>query len=181
MIFKKVKEYTGRQRIEFKKEDCLKKDDKIIIFKDDEYKQYKQEVLDLKNNLIALQSKNEMLMELNANLKSQIDDYKKQNSNLKEIVEDVTAPIKEEVENKDNRIEELETKIDAMEMVCNEFNIDITGLNIFEVIVLRRHKKRAKEFSASINMIVRKKKNIVEADAQSLPGDKQQSNKTTKL
>lgn len=181
MLFKQVKEYTGRQRIDINKGDGMKKDTKVVIFTDDEYKQYKQDILDLQNNLIVLKNENEMLMELNANLESQIDDYKQQNSNLKEIVEDVTAPIKEEVENKNNRIEELETKIDAMEMVCNDMNIDLSGLTTIEVLVLRRHKKMAKEFSASINMIVRKKKNIVEADAQALPGDKQQNNKTTKL
>lgn len=179
MLFKQVKEYGAdkRQHIIINKSDNFPSGD-VVIFTEDEYKKYKQGILDLENKIKTLQIENSKLLALNEN-------YKNQEKNLKDIVENVTAPIhetyQEDLKAKDDKINELETKLNAVELKFNEYNLELNGLNGIEMVLLRRHKPMIKQYSATINTIIKSNKvdnNIVDADANAIPGDKQQNNKS---
>ena len=178
MLFKKVKEYGAdkRQHIIINKSDNFPSGD-VVIFTEDEYQDFKQGILDLEDKIKTLENENSKLLALN-------DNYKNQEKNLKEIVEDVTAPIhenyKEDLKAKDDKINELQTKIDAVELKFNEYNLELNGLNGIEMLLLRRHKPMIKQYSATINTIIKSNKidnTVVDADANSIPGEKQQNNK----
>ena len=124
-----------------------------------------------------------MYLKINENtfLKQQME---KQELNLKEIIQDVTAPIhqhyKNELENKDNQIKELQDKLDTLEYRCIQYNLELTGYNGLELIVLRKHKHLAKQFNADIETIVKNNQKIIGVDAEALPGKELHTNKTTK-
>lgn len=174
MLFKTVKEYgqkSKRQRIDINKTDEIDADTKVIIFTEDEYKDFKQEVLDLQTEVLKLKSENNAITKIN-------ESYENQENNLKQIVEDVTNPIhehyKKELKKKDDKIKELQTKLDAVEYQFNQYNLELNGLNGIEMVLLRRHKPMIKQYSATINTIIKSEKvdnNIVDADANSITGE----------
>lgn len=178
MLFKEVKQYGAdkRQHIIINKSDNFPSGN-VVIFTEDEYKDFKQGILDLEDKIKTLENENSKLTALN-------DNYKNQETNLKEIVENVTAPIhktyKEDLEAKDDKINELQTKLDAVELKFNEYNLELNGLNGIEMVLLRRHKKMIKQYSGTINTIIKSVKvdnNSLEAEPQNNPGEKQHNNK----
>ncbi len=184
MLFKQVKQYGAdkRQRIDINKSDDIPPGDiNVVIFTEDEYTDLKQDILDLQNEMQEIKNKNNTILEVKEHLESQIEDYKNQQNNLKEIVRDVTEPIRKELQKKDDKINELETKLDAIELKFNEYNLELNGLNGIEMILLRRHKSTIKEYSATINTIIKSNKidkNIVDADVNTLTDTKQHNNKS---
>ena len=183
MIFKQVNEVgkkTIRQRIDINKGDNLETGTKVVLIPIDDYKKADAELSDLKNIILNTKNEIETLRSENTFLKQQME---KQELNLKEIVQDVTAPIhqhyKNELENKDKQIKQLQDKLDALEYRCIEYNLELTGFNGLELLVLRKHKNLAKQFNADIEMIIKNNQKIVGVDAEALPGKK--NNITTKL
>lgn len=175
MIIKQVKEYgkkDTRQRIDINKGDNLEAGTKVVLIPLDDYNKADAELSDLKNIILNTKMELDQLRSENTFLKQQME---KQELNLKEIVQDVTAPIhqhyKNELENKDNQIKQLQDKLDTLEYRCTQYNLELTGYNGLELIVLRKHKNLAKQFSADVQLIVRNNQEIVGVDAEALPGN----------
>lgn len=79
MIFKEVKEYSTRQRININKDDNLKPGEKVVLLTVNEYEDIKTDFKDLQDTLIKIENENQILQS--------------QEQNLKEVIENVTAPI----------------------------------------------------------------------------------------
>ena len=159
MIFKEVKEYSNRQRIDLNKKDNLKPGANVVILTDDEYNNIKKEFLELQEQYKILEN--------------QIQMQQDQEHNLKEIIENVTAPIyenhKKDLANKDLEIKQLTDELNAIRKSCSQYNIELMDLNAIDIIFRSKHKKLIKEFNNTIfvNMEVAP----IDADAKTLPGD----------
>ena len=159
MIFKEVKEYSNRQRIDLNKKDNLKPGANVVILTDDEYDNIKKEFLELQEQYKILEN--------------QIQMQQDQEHNLKEIIENVTAPIyenhKKDLANKDLEIKQLTDELNAIRKSCSQYNIELMDLNAIDIIFRSKHKKLIKEFNNTIfvNMEVAP----IDADAKTLPGD----------
>ena len=160
MIKKEVKAYgkTQRQRIDFNKGDLLEVGQEVNILTNQEYDEFlecQSELQKVKNELIAMQN---------------------QEVNLKELIQDVTAPIyenhKKELENKDLQIKQLTNELNALQIKINQYNLDMQGLNLIDIAILRKHKKLIKDFNSTISF-ADKGANIVDVDAPAIPGDKE--------
>ena len=160
MIKKEVKAYgkTQRQRIDFNKGDHLEVGQEVNILTNQEYEELlecQSELQKVKNELIAMQN---------------------QEVNLKELIQDVTAPIyenhKKELENKDLQIKQLTNELNALQIKINQYNLDMQGLNLIDIAILRKHKKLIKDFNSTISF-ADKGANIVDVDAPAIPGDKE--------
>ena len=160
MIKKEVKAYgkSQRQRIDFNKGDLLEVGQEVNILTNQEYEELlecQSELQKVKNELIAMQN---------------------QEVNLKELIQDVTAPIyenhKKELENKDLQIKQLTNELNALQIKINQYNLDMQGLNLIDIAILRKHKKLIKDFNSTISF-ADKGANIVDVDAPAIPGDKE--------
>ena len=133
MIVKQVKEYSKRQRIDLNKSDKLTTGADVYILTENEYNKYKE----MENKFIALETEIQILQ--------------KQEHNLKDIIENVTAPIyknhEKELKNKDNQIKELETQLKLCNSRNYQFNIDLQGLNLIDFVIFRKHKKLIKNYN----------------------------------
>lgn len=136
MIIKQVKEYSKRKRIEINKNDNVPAGAKVIILSENEYTELKNKL----NDYDALLKENQILQ--------------KQENNLKEIIKDVTAPIYEnhqkELTSKDNEIKQLQVQLKLLQTKANQFNLDMQGLNVIDIGVLRKHKKLIADFNTAI-------------------------------
>lgn len=160
MIKKEVKAYgkSQRQRIDFNKGDHLEVGQEVNILTNQEYEELlecQSELQKVKNELMAMQN---------------------QEVNLKELIQDVTAPIyenhKKELENKDLQIKQLTNELNALQIKINQYNLDMQGLNLIDIAILRKHKKLIKDFNSTISF-ADKGANIVDVDAPAIPGDKE--------
>ncbi len=160
MIKKEVKAYgkTQRQRIDFNKGDHLEVGQEVNILTNQEYTELlecQSELQKVKSELMAMQN---------------------QEVNLKELIQDVTAPIyenhKKELENKDLQIKQLTNELNALQIKINQYNLDMQGLNLIDIAILRKHKKLIKDFNSTISF-ADKGANIVDVDAPAIPGDKE--------
>lgn len=162
MLFKEVKEYSQRQRINLNKDDGLKPGDKVVILTNGEYENIKKDILELQDQAIQYEKENQILQS--------------QEQNLKEIIQDITAPIyenhKKELENKDLQINQLTNELNALKVKINQYNLDMQGLNLIDIAILRKHKKLIKDFNSTISF-ADKGANIVDVDAPAIPGDKE--------
>lgn len=157
MLFKEVKEYSKRQRVNITNNDELETGTKIVIMTLKEYNNFKSDVVDLQDQLRNLEKENQLLQN--------------QEQNLKQLIHDVTTPIyenhKKELENKDNEIKQLTNELNTMKKVCSQYNLELTGLNIIDILILRKHKKLIKNFNSSIWV---NNDDTVIADAKAIPG-----------
>lgn len=173
MITKQVKEYSKRQRIDLSKNDGLTPGQDVVIIPLQKYDKVKQDVLDLQNELMTARNETDMLLQINSNLENQIKDLKSQEVNLKEIIKDVTAPIyekhKEELEDKDKQIKQLEIQLNTLKAKTNQYNLDMQGLNAIDIAIFRKHKKLIQDFNDEITIIGVEQK-IINTDSKAIPG-----------
>ena len=164
MLNKKVKEYSGRQRIDINKKDGLEDGQEVVILTSAEndginknIHNLTQQLRDTENKLYATQK------ELNL--------IQKQDKNLKEIIEDTTAPIKEFYENelktKDDKIERLENQYTALLFTVSQYNLELMSFNWIDKLT-GKDKKYIKLFNENIKLL--DNDNIVEADGSAVPG-----------
>lgn len=136
MIIKQVKEYSKRKRIEINKTDNIDAGAKVIILSENEYNQ----LCDKINDYDAVKKENQILHN--------------QENDLKQIVDDVTAPIydqhQKELTSKDEQIKQLQIQLKALQTKTNQYNLDMQGLNIIDIGIFRKHKKLIKEFNTAI-------------------------------
>ena len=137
MIYKEVKEYSQRQRINLNKKDGFSKGDKIVVMSEKEYNDLTREVTNLNNKITAKDKELEV--------------YTNQEQNLKEIIENITTPIyenhKKELENREVKINELEEQLKKKKKIYVQYNISMTALNLWDILVFRRHKKLINDFN----------------------------------
>ena len=158
MIKKEVKAYgkTQRQRIDFNKGDHLEVGQEVNILTNQEYEELlecQSELQKVKNELIAMQN---------------------QEVNLKELIQDVTAPIyenhKKELQNKDKQINQLQDKLDALKKIFNQFIISITSLSAWDIFFRCKHKDLISDFNSRI-WITTKDNEVEDMDQPAIPGD----------
>lgn len=159
MLFKEVKEYSNRQRIDLNKKDNFKPGAKVVILTTNEYDNIKKEFLDLQEQYKILQH--------------QIQMQQDQEQNLKEIIENVTAPIyenhKKELENKDLEIKQLTNELNAIRKSCSQYNIELMDLNAIDILIRNKHKQLIKEFNNTIFIDI--PGSVVDADTKEIPGN----------
>lgn len=164
MIKKQIKEYSKRLRIDINKSDGFNPGDNVILMTAKEYGNIKTKLYDFN----AMDTELQLL--------------KNQEQNLKEVINDVIAPIKEQydkelyskdsiIEQKDMEIKQLQLQLDLLKTKTNQYNLDMQGLNIIDMTILRKHKKLIKNFDSEITKIKIDPK-IIDADAKAIPGDK---------
>lgn len=158
MIKKEVKAYgkSQRQRIDFNKGDHLEVGQEVNILTNQEYEELlecQSELQKVKNELMAMQN---------------------QEVNLKELIQDVTAPIyenhKKELQNKDKQINQLQDKLDALKKIFNQFIISITSLSAWDIIFRGKHKDLISDFNSRI-WITTKDNEVEDMDQPAIPGD----------
>lgn len=159
MIFKEVKQYSNRQRIDLNKKDNLKPGAKVVILTDTEYDNIKKEFLELQEQYKILENQTKIKQD--------------QEQNLKEIIENVTAPIyenhKKDLANKDLEIKQLTDELNAIRKSCSQYNIELMDLNAIDILFRHKHKKLIKDFNNTI--FVNMEVNPIDADAKTLPED----------
>lgn len=152
MIIKQVKEYSKRKRIEINKTDNIDAGAKVIILSENEYNQ----LIDKINDYDAVKKENQILHN--------------QENDLKKIVDDVTAPIydqhQKELTSKDQQIKQLQIQLKALQTKTNQYNLDMQGLNVIDIAVLRKHKKLIQDFNTAIADVDADA--IIDADAKKL-------------
>ena len=155
MINKQVKEYSGRQRIDLNKSDGFTPGAEVVVLLKEDYDNIKTK-----------------LYEFNA-MDKELQILKNQEQNLKQIIEDVTAPIdnhyQNELEKKDKQIERLEDELNTLKAKANQYNLDMQGLNLFDIGLFRKHKKLIQNFNDDLVAISNDQK-IIDADAKAIPG-----------
>lgn len=171
MIIKEVKQYkNSRPRIEINKGDNLEPGTKVVIVPLLQYQEQTKEMEDLKKEVELL--------------KGQIKIYENQEVNMKKIVEDVTTPIhsqyKNELEKKDNKLNEVTGKFEALQHECVNYNLELNGFNGLELVVFRKHKKLAKKFSGTVELIVKQKQKVFTTTTTTAISGESQDNKTSK-
>lgn len=163
MIFKQVKEYSKRQRIDINKSDGLTPGDEVAIIPVKKYEELEAELLELQENI--KQKDNEIQL------------LQKQDQNLKEIIQDVTAPIyenhKKELQKKDSEIKQLQMQLELMKNKTSQYNLELMGLNAIDIAIFRKHKKLIKNYSDEIALVGVDPK-IIDADAKAIPGNEHQ-------
>ena len=155
MIHKKIKEYSNRQRIDLNKKDGFDAGADVVIMTAKEYEDIKTK-----------------LFEYNA-MDKELEILKNQEQNLKEILADAIAPIddhyKKELSKKDKEIKQLQVQLKAMQDKTTQYNLDMQGLNAFDLLIFRKHKKLIKSYNEDIAIIGVDPK-IIDADAKAIPG-----------
>lgn len=169
MIQKQVKQFgkkSPRLKIDINKSDNLEPGTDVVILTADEYAGIKQNIINLTKQLRSAEDK----------LSAKVDElqiYKDQEQNLKQIIEDVTTPIYEnhqkELSNKGNELKRLQDKLDALERKTIQYNLDMQGLNAIDILILRKHKKLIQKYNDEITVLGVDPK-IVDADAKAIPG-----------
>ena len=169
MIQKQVKQFgkkSPRLKIDINKSDNLTADTDVVILTADEYAGIKQNIINLTKQLRSAEDK----------LSAKVDElqiYKDQEQNLKQIIEDITAPIyenhKKELSDKGNELKQLQDKLDALERKTIQYNLDMQGLNAIDILILRKHKKLIQKYNDEITVLGVDPK-IVDTDAKAIPG-----------
>ena len=162
MLFKQVKEYSNRQRINLNKNDGFAPGDNVVVLTANEYDNIKKDILQLQDQAIKLEKENQLLQN--------------QERNLKEIIQDVITPIyenhKKELENKDLQIKQLTNELNSLKAKTNQYNLDMQGLNLIDMFIFRKHKKLINDYNSTIS-IANPGAIEVDADAKAIPGDKE--------
>lgn len=180
MITKTVKEYgtkSKRMRIDINKSDNLTDGMEVVLIPIEEYNQIKQEILDLQNELMTARNESEMMGEVNAKLEDQITELRNRKINLDKMIQNAVTPIdkhyQKEIEKKDKQIERLEMQYKALYRRTNKYNLELMGLNAFDIL-FGRYKKLIKNFDEEIAVLEEDDPKIIDAEAQAIPGSDSQ-------
>lgn len=150
-IEKEVKDYTGRLRVNIVKSDELVKGDKIVLVKANDFKNLLSDYEKLEDKVKMLES---------------------ERTNLEQLVEITLNPIhqkyQKELEDKDNQISEKDNELNDIKALCSNYNTEMNGLSLIDMVVRKKHKKLIDDFHQKIWI---KPKNIDRVtDVEVLPG-----------
>ena len=168
MIRKVVKMYSNRMRIDLNKKDGLNANEDVIIMPVEEYEKLKQELFNREDKIIALTKENEIIQQRNDSIMESIQTSKQDNKKeFEEMLEITLKPInethKEQLEDKDNQINQLTDKLNAMQSAFHQFNIGINQLSALDILFRKKHHQVINDFNESI-WIIGKEDNIINAD-----------------
>lgn len=176
MLFKKVKEYSKRQRIDINKSDGLTPGQDVAIIPKQQYDEAKQDILDLENELMTARNEAEMLQTINQNLEKQVQDLKDKEINLQQLIKDAVTPIdnhyQKELEIKDNEIKQLRMELKTLRAKAYQNNLELMALNIFDFGIFRKHKKLIKDFNQELSILNSDPK-VVAADVNAIADENQ--------
>ena len=167
MIVKTIKAYgkTQRQRIDLNNGDGFTPGEDVVLIPVIEYDGIKQNILNLTNQLRNTENKLQYVQEQQEN----------QEQNLKQIIEDVTAPIYEnhqkDLEKKDNEIKQLKLQIKALQQISSKYNIQMSGLSAIDILFRKKHKDLIDDFNNNI-WIINQDNQVEDVDLKKLPADK---------
>lgn len=140
MIKKQIKQYGNRQRIELNKKDNLDAGANVIILSENEYNTIMENLQNLENE--------------NKTLQIQHQQIQNQETNIKEMLKNTTSHLYEnhqkELENKDNEIKQLKQQINAMRKSIIYYILQLSALNVIDLIFKSKHKK----IIASMNDVI---------------------------
>lgn len=172
MIIKQVKEYgtkTKRQRIDLAKADGFTPGEDVVIISKEKYDSIKQDILEL-SKLVNKKDKDIEIYKNRIEILSNQEE--KHELNLKEIIQNSVTPIKEhyqkELENKDNQIKQLEIKYNSLQGKAHKNNLELMGLNLFEILIQKKFKNLIMEFDQELTIIATDPE-IVTATAKKIP------------
>ena len=120
VVKKQLKEYSNRQRIEINKSDKLTTGAEVYILSSDEY-----------NKLIESDKQLQIMKASNDNI----------NQIVKESVNAVSDKYEADIINKDIEIKNLHKELNNLRASFSKILIKLNGLNLFDVIFRKEHKK----------------------------------------
>ena len=172
MITKVVKMYSKRMRIDLSKKDGFNADEEIILMSKAEYEDLKNQLFRLDSQLVTAESENKILKDRNNAFAEAIQESdKKIDKELEKLLEVSLKPInethKEQLEDKDNKIEQLTDKVNAMQSAFNHFNTKINSLSALDILFRKKHNEVISDFIDSIT-ITAKDKQIVNTDVKQI-------------
>ena len=147
-IKKQVKESADRQRINLNKSDGFKAGDEVYILTADELNQYKETILDLNIKLDSADKEKETAIEtakeMNENI---ISDLNKTHANE---LSNISAIYEKEINNKEDKIKQLEHDLNTIKDIASNFLIKLNGLNIWDMVFRHKHNDLINDFQQTI-------------------------------
>ena len=160
MLYKEVKEYSNRQRINLNKNDGFTPGEEVVIFTKSEFDKYKDNILNLQNQLRTTEDK--------------LYNIQEQQENLEQMIDKITNPIhqtyKKQLDDKDKELKQLQLQLKTLQAKTNQYNLELMGLNGIDILLLRKHKKIIKNFNEDIALLADDPK-IIDADTKAIPGN----------
>ena len=169
---KTVKEYSNRPRINLNRKDGFHDGENVIVMSLQEYENLKTELFNRDHELKILKAENGMLNEMEAKLRKDIIKREKElDKELKNLLEVSLKPInethKEQLEDKDNQIKQLNNRLNAMQSAFNHFITKINSLNTIDILFRKKHNQVINDFIDSI-VIPANEDKIVNADVKQI-------------
>ena len=159
MLYKEVKEYSNRQRINLNKNDGFTPGEEVVIFTKSEFDKYKDNILNLQNQLRTTEDK--------------LYNIQEQQENLEQMIDKITNPIhqsyQKQLDDKDKELKQLKVQLKTLQAKTNQYNLELMGLNCIDILLLRKHKKIIKNFNDEITLLADDPK-IIDADTKAIPG-----------
>lgn len=156
MIIKEVKNYSGRLRINITAKDGFQPNEDIVLMSTAEYDNIKETILDLQQQITILKNENDMLTEMESQLRQSYYAMKKKmisEDQLEDIIKLAVNPINEhynsELQKKDDIINSKDNELNNIKAVLNKFTTSISGLSLWDLI-RGRHKDLINDFHDSI-------------------------------
>ncbi|MBO6274983.1 MAG: hypothetical protein J6M91_05530 [Methanobrevibacter sp.] len=143
VIKKQVKEYSGRQRINLNKSDGFKSDYDIVLMSVTEYDEIMEQLMQL----------NDYKSKINAYEKGQsimANEFKEMSSTA---IDKLNETHEKQLSDKDNEINKLTDKIEHLKEICSNYNIQMNGLSLFDMIFRKKHKSLVDDFNSKIWII----------------------------
>lgn len=175
VVNKIIKEYGSkakRLRIDINKTDGLTPGSEVCIIPVDEYQDLQQQITDLKQDVKIARAEADIGSEVIKKLEDQIQDYKTRDINLEKVVTDALSPIDKhytkELENKDKQYKQLEIKYNSLLGKAHKNNLELMGLNAYQLLIQRKYKKLIMEFDQELTILLNDQ-NLEVADAPRLP------------
>ena len=139
MIEKEIKNYSGRCRINITNKDDLKPGDKVVIFRDDDFKKYKENILNLQSQLRTTEDK--------------LQNYKDQEQNVEKLIKIALTPIEEHYQKEIKKLEDTITakdnEINRLKAIYTNFSTSMNGVSLWDM-VRGKHKNLIDDFSNKI-------------------------------
>lgn len=156
VIKKQVKEYSGRQRINLNKSDGFKSNCDIVLMSVTEYEEIKEQLMQLNDCKAHIKGYEKGTLII-------AEEFKKMGANA---IDKLNKTHEKEISSKDNEIKKLNDKIEHLKEICSNYNIQMNGLSLFDMIFRRKHKTLVNDFNSKI-WIIKNKPEITEKKGSS--------------
>ena len=162
-VKKQVKVYSDRPRISLKKSDGFNENEEVYIMSSDEYSQLKQIVIDfevykektISEKETAVKTANETSKKVLQNIHNE---FKKEYESKEDIY-------KEQLEEKETKINDLENELKNLKAIISIFLIQLNGLNLIDFEFRNKHKDMIDNLKESV-WIVKPDVEIIRNDDQ---------------